>query len=67
MKRPAPTFQTREALAREIFVAFVSSPLFSQQLNEEAEDDHIHQLGRATAIDAFDLADAFLVVATEQP
>lgn len=65
MKRPAPTFQTREELARQIFVSFVSSPLFAEQLNEDAEDDHIHQLGTATAIDAFDLADAFLKVATE--
>jgi len=67
MQRPAPKFQSRESLAREIFVSFVSSPLFSEQLNESAEDDHIHQLGKATAIDAFDLADAFLKVTNEQP
>lgn len=67
MDRPAPTFQTREELARQIFVSFVSSPLFAEQLNEGAEDDHVLELGRATAIDAFDLADAFLAVATKQP
>jgi hypothetical protein len=55
-----------EALAREIFVSFVSSPLFAQQCEEgPGEDDHMSDLGQRTAYDAFDLAVAFLNVADE--
>jgi hypothetical protein len=39
------------------------TPTFDRQLNESAEDDHVRELGRATAIDAFDLADAFIAEA----
>jgi hypothetical protein len=65
MKRPAPTFQTRESLAREIFVSFVSSPLFAEQVEELADEAGLAVLGHNSAVDAFTLADAFLKVGTE--
>lgn len=65
MPRPKPTRKARTALAREIFVSFVSSPLFAEQLNEDAEDDHLPVLGYNTAVDAFALADAFLECAAK--
>jgi hypothetical protein len=55
----------RTTIALGFMSSFIASPGFWEQLNE-LTDETVHNLGEATARDAFDLADAFLAIAAEK-